>query len=109
MQCAVYDLGCCSSPTASLKTSRLGGTTTLPGSAFQLDNSQCKEGVFVVILASMNLTACHRVAKYGNPMCGLYVVGKGHSHEAVYNFVEETETGHKSSLFKGLPVQLRQQ
>ena len=38
----------------------------------------------------------------GNPMCGLYVVGKGHSHEAVYNFVEETETGHISSLFKGM-------
>ena len=26
-------------------------------------------------------------------MCGLYVVRKGHSHEAVYDFVEETETG----------------
>ena len=51
-------------------------------------------GVFVIIFASMNLTECHRVAKSGNPMCGLYVVWKGHSHEAVYKFVEETETGH---------------
>ena len=57
-----------------------------------LDNSQWKEGQFVVILASMNLTECHRVAISGNPMCGLYVVGKGHSHEAVYDLVKETET-----------------
>ena len=57
------------------------------------DNSQWNEGVFVLILASMNLTERHRVAKSGNPMRGLYVVGKGHSHESVYNFVEETETG----------------
>ena len=72
-----------------------------------LDNSKWKEGVFVVILASMNLTECHRVAKSENPMCWLYVVGKGHSHEAVSNFVEETEMGHRLSLFKGLPVLLR--
>ena len=31
MQCNVYDLGCCSPPTAALKTSRLGETTTLAG------------------------------------------------------------------------------
>ena len=68
-----------------------------------------EEGVFVAILTSMNLTECHGMAISGDPMCGLYVVRKGHSHEAVYNFVEETETGHRSSLFKGLPVQLRQQ
>ena len=42
-------------------------------------------------------------------MCGLYVVRNGHNHEAVYDFVEETETGHRSSLFKGLSVLLRQQ
>ena len=57
----------------------------------------------------MNLTECHGMAISGDPMSGLYVFRKGHSHEAVYNFVEETETGHRSSLFKGLPVQLRQQ
>ena len=74
-----------------------------------LDNSQWKEGLFVVILASMNLTECHRVVISGNPMCGMYVVGKGHSHEAVYDFVEETEPCHRSSLTKGLPAQLRQQ
>ena len=48
-----------------------------------------------------------RVAISGNPMCGRYVVGKGHSHEAVYDFVGETETGHRSSPFKGLSAQLR--
>ena len=74
-----------------------------------LDNSQWKEGVFVAILTSMNLTECHGIAISGDPMCRLYVVRKGHSHEAVYDFLEETETGHRSSLFKGLPVQLRQQ
>ena len=71
-----------------------------------LDNSQWKEGVFVAILTSLNLTECHGMAISGNPMSGLYVFRKGHSHEAVYNFVEETETGHRSSLLKGLPVQL---
>ena len=60
-----------------------------------LDNSQCKEGVFVAILTSMNLTKCHGMAISGDPMSGLYVFKKGHSHEAVYNFVEETETGHR--------------
>ena len=30
-------------------------------------------------------------------------------HQAIYNFVEEAETGHRSSLFNGLPVQLRLQ
>ena len=44
----------------------------------------------------------------GDTPSRLYVVGKGHSHEAVYDFVEETESGHRSSLFKGLPAQLRQ-
>ena len=75
----------------------------------QLDNSQWKEGVFVAILTRMDLTECRGMAISGDPMCGLYVVRKGHSHEAVYDFVEETETGHRSSLFEGLPVQLRQQ
>ena len=104
MQCGVYGLGCCSSSTADLKTSRLGETTCIP-----LDNSQWKERICVVILASMNLTECHRVAISYNPMYGLYVVGKGNSHEAIYDLVEETETGHRSSLFKGLSAQLRQQ
>ena len=48
-----------------------------------LDNTQWKEGVFVAIVISMNLTKCHGMAISGDPMCGLYVVGKGHSHEAV--------------------------
>ena len=68
-----------------------------------------EEGVFIVVLASMNLMECHRVAIPGYPMCGLYVVRKGHSHQAIYNFIEEAETGHRSSFFKDLPVQLRLQ
>ena len=51
-----------------------------------LDNNQWK-GVFVAILASMNLTEWHGMAISGDPMCGLYVVRKGHSHEAVYDSV----------------------
>ena len=74
-----------------------------------LDSSQWKEGVFLVVLASMDLTECHRIAIPGDPMCGLYVIRKGHDHEAIYYFVKKTETGHRSSLFKCLPVQLRQQ
>ena len=31
-------------------------------------------------------------------MCGLHVVRKGHGHQAIYDFVEELETGHRSSL-----------
>ena len=45
----------------------------------------------------------------GDPMCGLHVVRKGHGHKAIYDFIEEAETGHRSPLFKGLPVQLRLQ
>ena len=39
-----------------------------------LDNGQWKERVFIVVLASMNLTECHRMAIPGDPMCGLHVV-----------------------------------
>ena len=42
-------------------------------------------------------------------MCGLHVVRKGDGHQAIYNCVEESEMGHRSSLFNGLPVQLRLQ
>ena len=49
------------------------------------------------------------MATPGDHMCGLHVVRKGHGHEAIYNFIEETEAGHRLSLFKGLPVQLRLQ
>ena len=74
-----------------------------------LDNGQWKEGVFIVVLASMNLTECHTVTIPGDPMCGLHIVTKGHGHQAIYNFIEEAETGHRSSVFKGLPFQLRRQ
>ena len=41
-----------------------------------LDNGQWKERVFIVVLTSMNLTECHRMAIPGDPMCGLHVVRK---------------------------------
>ena len=50
-----------------------------------------------------------RMAIPGDPMCVLHVVSKGHCHQAIHNFIEEAETGHRSSLFKGLLVQLRLQ
>ena len=34
-----------------------------------LDNGQWKERVFIVVLTSMNLTECHRMAIPGDPMC----------------------------------------
>ena len=74
-----------------------------------LHNSQRKEGVFIGILASVNLTKCHWMAVPGYPMSGLGILGKGHGHEAIPNFVKETETGHRSFLFKCLPAQLVQQ
>ena len=36
-------------------------------------------------------------------MCDLHVVRKEHGHQAIFNFVEEAETDHRLSLFKGLP------
>ena len=45
----------------------------------------------------------------GDPMCGLHVVRNGHGHEVIYNFVVEAGTGHRSSFFKGLQIQLRLQ
>ena len=74
-----------------------------------MDSRQWKEGVFVVVLASMDLRECHRVATPGDFMFRQYVIRKGHGHEAIYNIVKGTETCHRSSLFKCLPVQLRQQ
>ena len=62
------------------------------------------------MLAGMDLAVFHRVAREAKPgdlMCGLYVIGKGYGHETIYNFEKETETSHRSSLFKGLSVQLR--
>ena len=44
------------------------------------------------------------MAILGDPMCGLHIIRKGHGHQAIYNFIEETEMGHRSSLFKSLPV-----
>ena len=40
---------------------------------------------------------------------GIICVGCMPGHEAIFNFVEETEAGHISILFKGVPVSLRQQ
>ena len=59
-----------------------------------LDNSQGKAGIFIGILASVNLTECHRMAISGYPMGGVR-----DGNYAIYNFIEETETGLISSLF----------
>ena len=29
-------------------------------------------------------------------MCGLHIVRKEHSHQAIYKFIEEAEAGHRS-------------
>ena len=63
--------------------------------------------IFIVVFASVDLAKCHGVAISGNPVCGLYVVMEWHSHKAIDDFVEETESGYITSLFfKGLPAQL---
>ena len=33
-----------------------------------------------------------------DPMRGLYLIRMGHGHEMIYDFVKETEMGHRSSL-----------
>ena len=65
MECTVYGLGCCSFPAAVLKTWR---DYSIDWKCIPLDNSQWKERIFVVILASMNLMECHRVVISENPM-----------------------------------------
>ena len=45
-----------------------------------------------------NLTEFHRIVMPRDPMCGPHVVRKGHGHEAIYKFIEETETGHRSYM-----------
>ena len=108
---AVYCLGfgmlqlsnCC------LEDLKTCANSNIDWACIPLDSGQWKEGIFIVVLASMNLTECHRVTIPGDPMCGLHVVRKGHGHQAIYSFIEEAEMGHRSSLFKGLPVQLRLQ
>ena len=72
-------------------------------------NSQRKEGIFIGILASVNLTKCHWMAVPGYHISGLDILGKGHGHYAIHNFVKEIETGHRSSLFKCLSAQPVQQ
>ena len=62
-----------------------------------------------MLYAKMDFTECHKMAIPRDPMCGLYVIRKEHGHQTIYNFVKETETGHRSSLLKCLLVQLRQQ
>ena len=93
-------MGSCCCPAAALKISRLGTAATLAGRAFHW-----KEGIFIVVLANMNLTECHRMSIPGDPMCGLHIVMKGRGHQAIYNFIEEAETCHSlSGLFtKGSP------
>ena len=69
-----------------------------------LNNSQ-RKGVFIGVLVIVNWTKCHWIAVPGYSMSGLDILGKGHGHEAIPNFVKETETGHRSSLFECLPAQ----
>ena len=40
-----------------------------------LDDRKGKEGIFIEILASVNLTECHRMAISGYFMVGLYIFG----------------------------------
>ena len=35
----------------------------------------------------------------GDPMCG-HVVREGHGHQVIYDFIEEAETDHRSSLLQ---------
>ena len=73
--------GCCSYPTAALKTSRLGAATILHGwEGIPLYDRQWKEGVLVLVLASMYLPESHRAVVSGDPMIGLYVVWDGYSY-----------------------------
>ena len=50
-----------------------------------------EKGEFVIVIDSIDLTECHRMAIPRDPMCGLYVVRTVHGHEAIYNLVEEID------------------
>lgn len=58
-----------------------------------LNDRQGKEEVFVVILTSVELSIIRGVVP-GRPICELFVIGKGHGHETINNFVEEAEAGN---------------
>ena len=104
LKCAVYCLGCgmLQLSNCCLEDLKTWSNCNIGWEGIPLDNGQWKEGVFIVVLARMNLTDCHRMAIPGDHMCGLDEVRKGHGHQAIYNFVDEAETGHGSSLFKGI-------
>ena len=96
---AVYYLGfgmlqlynCCLNDRKTWSNSNIGWE------GIPLDNGQWKEGEFRVVLVSINLAECHRVEIPGVPMFGLYVVRKVHGHKAIYNCVDEAETGYRLS------------
>ena len=67
-----------------------------------LGNSQWKEGVFVVVLASMDLSG-NSWRSYVWAVCGQ------EGALAIYNFVEGAAMDHRSSLFNSLSVHLRLQ
>ena len=80
-----------------LKDLRTWGSCNIGLEGIRLDNCQWKEGVFIVVLASMNLTECHTMTIPWDPMCGLHIVPKEHNHQAIYKFIEEAEACHRSS------------
>ena len=69
---AVYCLGfgvlqlsnCC------LEDNKTWSNCNIGWEGIPLDNGKWEERVFIVVLASMNLTECHRMAIPGDPMCG---------------------------------------
>ena len=98
----IWDMGSCTFTISALNESRFGEVTAFFGRSL-LDNGHWKGGILIGILTSMNLMKCHRVVIFRYPVStGLNVFSKGHSHEAIYYFIEDTETGLCSSLFKCL-------
>ena len=63
-----------------------------------LDNSQRKDGQQPEERRNTHRNPCQcesdGMAISGYPMSGLDVIGKGHCHEAIYYFVNETEMAH---------------
>ena len=59
----------------ALNKSRLGKVTTFSGRAFHWTLARGKKNIFIEILASVNLTECHRMAISGYSMGRLNIFG----------------------------------
>ena len=60
--------------------------------------------MFVVVCDSLNLAKSQRVAVPGHSESGLDIFRDRYCHKSINNFVKETKTGVRPSMFKDSPT-----